>query len=273
MRRKVMWWTLLGATMLICASFAQTNADKLRDAGSISFDLNDFDYYLRADVFDGRGCVNDLASGEGTNQPDRVYTFAPGTLNFTVRIRDVLQEVDSDALVTFIGTALDGNTVQWTFDQTFDPPVCAIISAQGNTLPFRFYRVFGTLTASIEEVSCQDDPLGLLGRRVNLRLTPAANQPNEVGFVGRVTDGVCSVEYFGGCGLAYNLSYVGYGGACPAGPEGDVNGDGCVDDADLLAVLFAFGSSGSGLAEDVNGDGVVDDADLLTVLFNFGAGC
>ncbi len=58
-----------------------------------------------------------------------------------------------------------------------------------------------------------------------------------------------------------------------AGVEGDVNGDGCVDDADLLAVLFAFGQTGSGLPEDVNGDGVVDDADLLTVLFNFGSGC
>ena len=55
--------------------------------------------------------------------------------------------------------------------------------------------------------------------------------------------------------------------------NGDVNGDGCVDDADLLAVLFAFGQTGTGLPEDVNCDGVVDDADLLTVLFNFGSGC
>jgi WD40 repeat protein len=54
--------------------------------------------------------------------------------------------------------------------------------------------------------------------------------------------------------------------------RGDVNGDGCVDDADLLAVLFAFGQSGADLA-DLNGDGVVDDADLLEVLFNFGDGC
>lgn len=56
-------------------------------------------------------------------------------------------------------------------------------------------------------------------------------------------------------------------------PEGDVNGDGCVDDADLLRVLFAFGQSGSGLAEDVNRDGVVDDADLLMVLSGFGQWC
>ncbi|MCX7993199.1 MAG: hypothetical protein N2651_05975 [Fimbriimonadales bacterium] len=53
---------------------------------------------------------------------------------------------------------------------------------------------------------------------------------------------------------------------------GDVDGNGCVDDADLLSVLFAFGQSGSNPA-DVNGDGIVDDADLLEVLFNFGSGC
>jgi WD40 repeat protein len=55
--------------------------------------------------------------------------------------------------------------------------------------------------------------------------------------------------------------------------EGDVNGDGCVDDSDLLEVLFAFGSQGSNLPADVTGDGVVDDGDLNVVLLNFGAGC
>jgi hypothetical protein len=57
----------------------------------------------------------------------------------------------------------------------------------------------------------------------------------------------------------------------PAGPEGDVDGNGCVDDADLLIVLFNFGNAGG--QGDVNGDNIVDDADLLIVLFNFGAGC
>ncbi|MCX7689167.1 MAG: dockerin type I domain-containing protein, partial [Fimbriimonadales bacterium] len=53
--------------------------------------------------------------------------------------------------------------------------------------------------------------------------------------------------------------------------RGDVNRDGCIDDADLLAVLFAFGSAEA--SADVNGDGIVDDADLLIVLFGFGSGC
>jgi hypothetical protein len=39
-------------------------------------------------------------------------------------------------------------------------------------------------------------------------------------------------------------------------------------------VLFAFGQTGANLGRvDVNCDGVVDDADLLQVLFNFGSGC
>lgn len=51
---------------------------------------------------------------------------------------------------------------------------------------------------------------------------------------------------------------------------GDVNSDGVIDDADLLAILFAFGTNDADT--DLNNDGVVDDADLLIVLFNFGAG-
>ncbi|GIV08216.1 MAG: hypothetical protein KatS3mg019_0307 [Fimbriimonadales bacterium] len=62
-----------------------------------------------------------------------------------------------------------------------------------------------------------------------------------------------------------------YVAAIRAATDGDVDGNGCVDDADLLEVLFAFGSDA--IAVDTNDDGVVDDADLLNVLFNFGSGC
>jgi hypothetical protein len=51
-------------------------------------------------------------------------------------------------------------------------------------------------------------------------------------------------------------------------PNGDTNGDLIIDDADLLVVLFEFGSNNA--AADLNQDGTVDDADLLIVLFNFG---
>jgi probable HAF family extracellular repeat protein len=54
--------------------------------------------------------------------------------------------------------------------------------------------------------------------------------------------------------------------------RGDVDRNGCVDDADLLQVLFAFGERGY-RNEDLNWDGAIDDADLLQVLFHFGSGC
>lgn len=50
----------------------------------------------------------------------------------------------------------------------------------------------------------------------------------------------------------------------------DFNNDGQVDDADLLTVLFHFGTSGDHVLGDANYDGIVDDADLLLVLFHFG---
>ncbi len=51
--------------------------------------------------------------------------------------------------------------------------------------------------------------------------------------------------------------------------NGDVNNDNRIDDSDLLAILFAFGTQGASPA-DITGDGRVDDSDLLVVLFNFG---
>lgn len=101
---------------------------------------------------------------------------------------------------------------------------------------------------------------------------------------------VCRVEVgFDLCtGSTHCTNGVGWGDGdvspYPTDPFGaDLSdfGDCCVDDDDLLAVLFAFGSEydygnpgqfkpGPG---DVNCDGIVDDDDLLIVLFHFGEGC
>jgi len=51
--------------------------------------------------------------------------------------------------------------------------------------------------------------------------------------------------------------------------NGDLNGDGIVDDEDLLAILAAFDTWNPDL--DLTGDAYIDDQDLLIVLFNFGS--
>lgn len=55
----------------------------------------------------------------------------------------------------------------------------------------------------------------------------------------------------------------------------DTNGDGILDDEDLLNVLFDFGRppSGNRGRTDLNCDGIVDDADLLPILLRFGQQC
>lgn len=72
-------------------------------------------------------------------------------------------------------------------------------------------------------------------------------------------------------GIEMDHLQYGYVPACP-GADGDVNGDGCVDDTDLARVLTMFGATGE-LDEDLNCDGIVDDTDLAIVLTQFGTGC
>jgi hypothetical protein len=95
---------------------------------------------------------------------------------------------------------------------------------------------------------------------------PGASNP-VAGWTGTTSAGGTYVIQLQG---AYFVSTSGC--EAPPGCEGDATGNGRVDDADLLAVLFAFGNTCFGCPEDVDGDGDVDDADLLTVLFNFGCG-
>lgn len=77
-------------------------------------------------------------------------------------------------------------------------------------------------------------------------------------------------------GIRLRLQYLGTSLRLIALDEnalGDTNGDGCVDDTDLAAVLAAFGLIGAAMAEDANDDGFVDDIDLAIVLERFGLGC
>ncbi|NUL83469.1 MAG: hypothetical protein HUU60_12225 [Armatimonadetes bacterium] len=53
--------------------------------------------------------------------------------------------------------------------------------------------------------------------------------------------------------------------------DGDVNGDGCTDDADLAMALKYFGQETD--EADCDGNGRVDEADLYLIVLNFGLGC
>jgi len=73
--------------------------------------------------------------------------------------------------------------------------------------------------------------------------------------------------------FSYRQMRLLYGLNVPFLSSADIDLSGCVDDSDLLRVLFAFGTTGFLLPEDVDGSRMVDDGDLLQVLFAFGSGC
>ena len=52
--------------------------------------------------------------------------------------------------------------------------------------------------------------------------------------------------------------------------QGDIDGDGDVDAADLAALLGKFGQTCTGCPEDLNGDGTVNIADAILLVSNFG---
>ena len=254
---------LLGIVALAGASHAQSLADRLRDAGNISFKINNAEYAVNINL--GQGCVQSFASGTTGAQTGFVINFEPGTLNFTTTLNQIVNTIASNEPVRFVVDSVSDNRITWTA-QNISQPVCTIITIDGTGYPFRIDSVFGTIAVDLEQIACTSDPLGLLNRVVIIQLNNVT-ATSEVGFTGFVTDAVCT-PLIPACARAFNIQLASYGGARL---EGDVDCNGCVDDADLLAVLFAFGESGR--PEDLNGDGIVDDAELLAVLFAFGRGC
>lgn len=61
--------------------------------------------------------------------------------------------------------------------------------------------------------------------------------------------------------------------AGPAQPDGDLTGDGCVDQQDLGLLLADYGCSGGGCEGDLDLDGDTDQADLGILLADFKKGC
>jgi hypothetical protein len=199
-------------------------------------------------------------------------------LNNDGRKLDVLLDLeelglDIDYVLPLIGTVVSENAneaiIRWAAD--VNPNQCVNVSISGTTVQVLITRLAGALQARVTPIACQSNPYNSEWQNVTLQFEDNGGDANNFlrveGYL------FCPDEPTGALfatAVINTMDWESYAGGF-TGVFGNVNGDSIVDDADLLQVLFNFGSDDA--ATDTNGDGIVDDADLLTVLFNFGASC
>ena len=205
MMQMARFFGLLVFAALLSASHAQSLAERLRDAGSVSFKINNADYAINL----GQGCVQSFSSGTTGAQNAFVINFEPGTLNFTTTLNQIVNAIASTQTVRFVAS-VSGNRVTWTAEN-IPQPVCTIITIGGTGYPFRIDSIYGTIAVDLEEIQCTSDPLGLLNRVVTIQLNNVT-ETSEVGFTGFVTDAVCT-PLIPACARAFNIQLASYGGA------------------------------------------------------------
>jgi hypothetical protein len=259
MRIRLFGLGLWSAAMLAIAS-AQI-AQQLQDGGDFVFKFNGADYRIT-------GAAN---FSESFN-PRPPIRLAFTDLNNDGVALDILLDLQPFAgierRIPLFGQVIsdDGSTAVVRWSGTDNPNICVEVSDDGFSASIKIFEVSGVLTGRVQRVPCGADPYNTLGRNTHLEILKeggdAINNLRVRAYLFCIENPftVITVDVF-------NIRWAGSGGGL-ARAAGNVNGDCTIDDADLLQVLFNFGSGDA--ASDTNGDGTVDDADLLTVLFNFG---
>jgi hypothetical protein len=192
-------------------------------------------------------------------------------LDVELRMQDLFPNLGINYTLNLIGTVVSENAneaiIRWAAD--VNPNQCVTVRLNNADVQVLITRLAGALQARITPIACQNNPYDANWQEVTLQFEENGGDANNFlrveGYL------FCLEESFAfATAIIDTMDWEAYGGGF-TGVFGNVNGDNIVDDADLLQVLFNFGSDDA--ATDTNGDGIVDDADLLTVLFNFGASC
>jgi DNA polymerase IIIc chi subunit len=262
MIRKVLALGLVSAITALANAQIVTN---LEQGGKLYWKFNSGQYNITGAI-----------SQSGTITASDPVELTLQDLNNDGRKLDVLLDLeelglDIDYVLPLIGTVVSENAneaiVRWAAD--VNPNRCVTVNISGAEVQVLITRVVGALQARITPIACQNNPYDANWQEVTLQFEDNGGDANN--FL-RVEGYLFCFQNPGTFATAIidTMDWEAYGGGF-TGVFGNVNGDNIVDDADLLQVLFNFGSDDA--ATDTNGDGIVDDADLLTVLFNFGASC
>ncbi|MCX7993959.1 MAG: hypothetical protein N2651_09870 [Fimbriimonadales bacterium] len=193
-------------------------------------------------------------------------------IDIQLRIQDLFPTLGINRTLNLVGTVVSENSsqaiIRWEAED--QPNECIRnINVSGTVIDVYVTRLAGRLQALVRPIQCRTNPYNTAWQSVTLQFEENGGDDNNY----LIVEGnlLCLQNPFTFArARVRNMNWEAYAGGF-TGVFGNVNGDNVVDDADLLEVLFNFGSTGSDA--DANADGVVDDAALLIVLFNFGASC
>lgn len=250
--------------LLFAAVVATGNAQivqQLSNGGNFVFKFNGADYRITG-----------AANFQESFNPRDPLVFDLRDLNNDGVALDVLLDLSPFANINrqvplfgqVISDGANEAIIRWS--GTDNPNICVQVSDNGFSAQILIFEVQGTLTGRVRRVPCAPDPYGMLTRHTHLEIVKeGGDRENNLRvraylFCFQNPFTIITVDVF-------NIRWAGSGGGLPKS-LGNVNGDCAINDADLLQILFNFGTNDA--SSDANGDGAVNDADLLTVLFNFG---
>jgi hypothetical protein len=266
MVRKVLAFGLLSALVALANAQIVTN---LEQGGKLYWKFNSGRY----DITGALTLNGNISASDPIEFPLQDLNNDGRKLDIELRVQDLFPTLGINYTLNLIGTVVSENAneaiIRWAAD--VNPNQCVNVSLSGTQVQVLITRLAGALQARITPIACQNNPYDANWQEVTLQFEDNGGDANNFLRVeGYLFCPNVPVDALFATAIVNTMDWEAYGGGF-TGVFGNVNGDNIVDDADLLQVLFNFGSDDA--ATDTNGDGIVDDADLLTVLFNFGASC
>jgi hypothetical protein len=264
MVRKVLAFGLLSALVALANAQIVTNFEQ---GGKLYWRFNSGQYNITGAL----SLSGNISASDPIEFPLQDLNNDGRKLDVELRMQDLFPTLGINYTLNLIGTVVSQNAneaiIRWAAD--VNPNLCVNVNISGTQVQVLITRLAGALQARVTPIQCWNNPYNPDWQKVTLWLDDNGGDANNFlrleGYLFCVQNQAAFAE-----AIINTMDWEAYGGGF-TGVFGNVNGDDIVDDADLLQVLFNFGSNDP--AADANGDGIVDDADLLIVLFNFGASC
>jgi hypothetical protein len=264
MVRKVLAFGLVSAITALANAQILTN---LEQGGKLYWKFNSGRY----DITGALTLNGNISASDPIEFPLQDLNNDGRKLDVELRMQDLFPTLGINYTLNLIGTVVSETPneaiIRWAAN--VNPNLCVDVNISGTQVQVLITELEGALQARVTPIACQSNPYNSEWQNVTLQFEDNGGDANNFLSVKGYLFCLQNPGTFA-TAIIDTMDWEAYGGGF-TGVFGDVNGDNIVDDADLLQVLFNFGSDDA--ASDANGDGIVDDADLLTVLFNFGASC